>query len=137
MIGLFGDGSVWIPSVPVQIGDAGTVHHTDGQDAAWQALVLMLGLALILGSAVVIYVVVQRTRVLARRRARAASAMRGSGTDAGAAEPEPEQHGDEAHESHQQWSPEPLSAPEPQPPQAPDEPLDADPRQARRPRVTA
>jgi hypothetical protein len=72
MLGLFGDGSVGSPSGPVQIGTDTVGHHADGQGAAWQTLVLMLGLVLIMGAAVMMYVVIRRTRLLARRRARAA-----------------------------------------------------------------
>jgi hypothetical protein len=139
MIGLFGDGSVGSPSVPVQIG--GTVgRHTDGQDAAWQTLVLMLGLGLILGSAVLMYVVVQRSRTLARRRARAALAMHGAehavdggirggtngstngGTDGSTdggiytrtAQPEPERHSEEVPDSQRQSPTESPATPEPE-----------------------
>ncbi|MEY9930079.1 hypothetical protein ABH926_004721 [Catenulispora sp. GP43] len=67
--GLAGDTTPYVPSAPVQIGTSGP-RHGAAEAGSWQGLLAMFALVLVLGAAVLLYVVRQRTRVLARRRVR-------------------------------------------------------------------
>src|SRR5689334_10566634 len=67
--GLVGDTTPYVPSTPVEIGTSG-VHHNMGEARSWQVLLVMFAVVLGLGTAVLLYAVRQRTRVLERRRVR-------------------------------------------------------------------
>ncbi|MEY9906586.1 hypothetical protein ABIA35_002806 [Catenulispora sp. MAP12-49] len=67
--GLAGDTTPYVPSAPVQIGTS-TPRHGAAEAGAWQVLLVLFALVLVLGAAVLMYVVRQRTRVLDRRRVR-------------------------------------------------------------------
>ena len=69
VVGLAGDTAPYVPSAPVQIGTSGPRHGV-AEAGSWQALLVMFGLMLVLGTAVLMYAVRQRTRVLERRRVR-------------------------------------------------------------------
>jgi len=58
-----------VPSIPVQIGTHGT-RHGHPQAASWQMLILMFVALIVLGTAVLLYVVRQRRKIVARRRMR-------------------------------------------------------------------
>jgi|GEM_PF-2897667 len=68
--GLAGDGTPYTPSTPVQIGTPGRTHHAVTEVGSWQTLITMFAVVVVLGAAVLMYVVRQRTRVLRRRRVR-------------------------------------------------------------------
>lgn len=57
------------PSGPVEIGTGGT-HRSHAEIGSWQMLILMFVSAVVIGTAVLVYVVRQRRRVLERRRLR-------------------------------------------------------------------
>lgn len=67
--GLAGDAAPYVPSAPVQIGTSGQ-HRGVGEAGSWQALLMMFAVVLILGTAVLMFAVRQRTRLLRRRRVR-------------------------------------------------------------------
>jgi hypothetical protein len=66
----FGEaGAPDVPSSPVQVGTGATPHrHTE--TASWRTLILMFISAIVVGTAVLMYVVRQRRRLLERRRLR-------------------------------------------------------------------
>jgi hypothetical protein len=70
--GLAGDSVPGVPSAPVQIGTP-KAHHRVAEAGSWQILLLMLVAVLVLGAAVLLVAVRQRTRVLKRRRVRRTS----------------------------------------------------------------
>lgn len=65
-------GTPYVPSAPVQIGTPGK-HNLISEAGSWQALLLMFVAVLVLGAAVLMFAVQQRTRVLKRRRIRRAT----------------------------------------------------------------
>ena len=66
---LVGDTTPYVPSTPVQIGTS-RPHHSISEVGSWQALLIMFCAVLLLGWAVLMVAVLQRTRLLARRRVR-------------------------------------------------------------------
>jgi hypothetical protein len=56
------------PATPIGTGTKAVVNVDQG--ASWQFLLLLFAISLLLGAAVLMFAVVQRTRFLARRRAR-------------------------------------------------------------------
>lgn len=69
-VGMLGaDGAPSTPSTPVQIGTPGA-RHGRPEMGSWQMLILMFISAIVLGTLVLMYVVRQRGKVLARRRVR-------------------------------------------------------------------
>lgn len=69
VVGLAGDATPYVPSAPVQIGTSGPRRGV-AEAGSWQGLIVMFGLVLAIGAAVLMYAVRQRTRVLERRRVR-------------------------------------------------------------------
>lgn len=69
LAGFATDNTPHVPSAPVQIGTSGPRHGV-AEAGAWQALIVMFGLVIILGTAVLMYAVRQRTGLLERRRVR-------------------------------------------------------------------
>lgn len=67
--GLAGDTAPYVPSAPVEIGTPG-MRHGPAEIGSWQGLMVMFAVVLALGAVVLMYVVRQRTRLLARRRVR-------------------------------------------------------------------
>lgn len=63
------DDTPYVPSAPVEIGTSGP-HHGVAEAGSWQVLIIMFGLVVLVGAAVLMYVVRQRTRLLERRRVR-------------------------------------------------------------------
>jgi hypothetical protein len=57
------------PSGPVEIGTGGT-HHGHAEAGSWQTLILMFIAVILIGAAVLMYVVRQRRKLLERRRLR-------------------------------------------------------------------
>ena len=78
LIALPTDDTPYVPSAPVQIGTSGPRHGVP-EVGSWQALIMMLAAAIVLGTVVLMFAVRQRMRVLERRRVRrmaeAAAAM--------------------------------------------------------------
>lgn len=68
MFGLYGESIG--PDPVVQIGNGASGHHGAQQGANWELLLLLFVAAILLGAAVLGYVVVQRMRLQARRRAK-------------------------------------------------------------------
>ncbi|NUP47146.1 MAG: hypothetical protein HOW97_07500 [Catenulispora sp.] len=67
----FGDDDApHAPSSPVQIGTGGVVHHARSEIGSWQTLILMFVGVVVVGAAVLMYVVRQRRKLLERRRLR-------------------------------------------------------------------
>ncbi|MEZ0115919.1 hypothetical protein ABH920_009961 [Catenulispora sp. EB89] len=69
LLGLAGDNTPYVPSAPVEIGTPGP-HHGVAEAGSWQGLIIMFGLVIVLGAAVLMYAVRQRARLLERRRVR-------------------------------------------------------------------
>ena len=69
LLGLAGDNTPFAPSTPVEVGTSGT-HHSVADTNSWQILIIMLFLVVVIGAAVLMYTVRQRSRLLERRRAR-------------------------------------------------------------------
>ncbi|WP_194916196.1 hypothetical protein [Catenulispora rubra] len=69
LVGLAGDNTPYVPSAPVEIGTPGP-HHGVAEAGSWQGLIIMFGLVIVIGAAVLMYAVRQRTRLLERRRVR-------------------------------------------------------------------
>ena len=59
----------YVPSTPVQIGTSGT-HHSVPEAGSWQVLIAMLAAVILVGAAVLMFAVRQRTLLLERRRVR-------------------------------------------------------------------
>ena len=69
LLGLAGDNTPYVPSAPVEIGTPGP-HHGVAEAGSWQDLIVMFGLVIVIGAAVLMYAVRQRARLLERRRVR-------------------------------------------------------------------
>jgi len=69
LLGLAGDSTPYVPSAPVEIGTSGP-HHGVAEGGSWQALIIMFGLVIVIGAAVLMHAVRQRARLLERRRVR-------------------------------------------------------------------
>jgi hypothetical protein len=67
--GLAADSTPYVPSAPVQIGTSGPRHGVP-EVGSWQALIAMFAVVIVVGAAVLMFAVRQRTRVLERRRVR-------------------------------------------------------------------
>jgi hypothetical protein len=55
------------PAVQISTGTAGS--HSAGQGTSWELLIVLFAVALLVGAAIMAFVAVQRTKVLAKRRA--------------------------------------------------------------------
>jgi hypothetical protein len=69
LLGLAGDSTPYVPSAPVEIGTSGP-HHGVAEAGSWQALIVMFGVVIVIGAAVLLYAVRQRAGLLDRRRVR-------------------------------------------------------------------